>query len=251
MTEKGTKTGLTGAHIKWLAIMFMLIDHVGAVLLEPMLLGTEITAVGREILYWVYLVLRCFGRFSFPAFCFLLVEGFYHTRSRGRYLRNMVIFMLVSEVPFDLAISGRAWNAENQNVFFTLAMGFAAIWIAEYLNEKGAAHGDRSIWYRLAGAGAVLLIAIGAQLMHTDYGAVGVAVIYVLYAMHANAFMSTVFAWILLSITNWLEIFCFPFIWAVKRYNGERGRQPKYFFYIFYPAHLLFLAVVRIVFIKI
>lgn len=250
MTVTETYKRLTGAHIKWIAIVLMLIDHIGAVLLEPILLGTEGISAGAaemQLIYYVYIVLRGLGRFSFPAFCFLLAEGFYHTRSKLKYLRNMAIFMLLSEVPFDLGIGGRAWDFAQQNVFFTLAMGFAAIWIADWLNRKAFTDSNRVLLYRILSVAAVLLIAYGAELLNTDYGAVGVAVIYILYAMHTTPVMSAVFAWIILSLTNWLEIFCFPFVFAVMCYNGKRGRQPKYFFYIFYPVHLLLLVMIRTV----
>lgn len=269
MTKNQSDKGLTGAQLKWMAIVLMAIDHIGAAIVEPMLLGTvPHYFTDRQLLYWIYMVMRCLGRFSFPMFCFLMVEGFVHTRSKVKYLRNLLIFAVISEVPFDLALTGEVWSVSHQNVFLTLAMGLAAIWFTEYIVEKQATKqegfaekqssgalttGQNSIFYhvdigqRLIMVIVVLAIALAAEALSTDYGAVGVCVIFVLYLMREKKVAGAIWAWIILSLSNWLEVFCFPFIGAVKLYNGKRGRQNKYFFYIFYPAHLLLLYIARIV----
>lgn len=250
MKTEQKRTWLTGAHLKWMAIMVMAIDHGAAVLLEPILLNTPVSFDNYEMLQnvnRVYMILRCIGRFAFPAFCFLLVEGFYHTRSKAKYLRNLVIFSLVSEIPFDLALYGEIWSWEHQNVFFTLAAGFGAIWIAEYFTFKSMRDSLNGMLYRALSAASVMGIALVAEFVHTDYGAAGVATIFVLYAMRGRPVISALAAWLILGLTNVLEFYCFPFVGAVHFYNGERGRQNKYFFYIFYPAHLLILAFLKMI----
>lgn len=242
---KEVTRGLTGAQIKWMAIFLMLIDHIGAVVLapllrEPMLWSTLGYEKGR-VLYYTYYVLRVLGRFSFPVFCFLLVEGFFHTRSRIRYFRNLLLFSLFSEIPFNLAIAGSAWSLQYQNVFFTLAFGLAAIWFCEYLREREAEKGGVSYMLRALQPLAAVGLAVLAEIANTDYGASGVLIIYILYAWHHKPVVSAAIAWIVLTAGNFMEFFSFPYILAVKLYNGERGKQRKYFFYIFYPAHLMLL----------
>ena len=208
--------------MKWLAILSMLIDHIGIVLFP-----------GNRML-------RIIGRFAFPIFCFLLVEGFYHTRSKLRYLRNLVIFAVVSEVPFDLALDGQAWSLRYQNVFFTLALGFIGIWLAEYWLKKD----NRNQIPALAAAiGSVIL----AEYLHTDYGAVGVLVIVVMYMMHSRPVAGALAGWGLLALSFQLEVYSLPFVLAIAMYNGQRGRQSKYFFYAFYPVHLLLLVMIKVV----
>lgn len=246
MTVNQIRKGLTGAHLKWMAIVLMAIDHIGAVILEPMLLNpVSYNVQNWDLLYDIYMVLRGIGRFSFPMFCFLMVEGFKHTRSKARYLRNLLIFAVISEMPFDLALTGSAWSWEHQNVFFTLAMGLVAIWFAEYIQMKYLPGGSNSILHQVVYIAVVAGIAFAAEGLATDYGAVGVCVIFVLYAMREKQVLGAVFTWVILTLSSWLEIYCFPFIGAVKLYNGQRGKQNKYFFYIFYPAHLLLLYIVR------
>ena len=101
--------------------------------------------------------------------------------------------------------------------------------------------------YRALAAASVLGVALLAECIHTDYGAAGVATIFILYAMRGRPVISALAAWLILGLTNVLEFYCFPFVGAVYFYNGERGRQNKYFFYIFYPVHLLILAILKMI----
>ncbi len=243
-TEK-TRTWLTGAHIKWIAIITMVIDHIGAGFLEPMILNGAVSADSLYKLSMGYMVLRGIGRFAFPVFCFLLAEGFFYTKSRKKYLTNLLIFALISEVPFDWALFGRVIDWGHQNVFWTLFAGFVAIWIAEFCMTKSLKDRDNAVPYYIAMVAAVIVCAVLAEVIHADYGAVGVAAIFIMYAMHNKPVMGALFAWMMLSMLNWMEIFAFPFILAVMLYNKQRGKQMKYFFYVFYPAHLLIIAIVK------
>ena len=109
--------GLSGGSLKLIAIGLMFLDHVGAVVLERMLLAAGLgeAATSEQVtaflaqngtLYWADFALRMAGRLAFPIFCFLLVEGFLHTRSVKRYALRLGAFAIISEVPFDLATSG-------------------------------------------------------------------------------------------------------------------------------------------------
>ena len=104
--------GLSGSTLKLIAIVTMLIDHVGAALVYRMMLayidrgGAENTSVyGRMlIIYWV---MRMIGRIAFPIFCFLMVEGFQKTHNKWKYAMRLGGFALLSEIPFDLAFNSR------------------------------------------------------------------------------------------------------------------------------------------------
>ncbi|MCD8325755.1 MAG: conjugal transfer protein TraX [Lachnospiraceae bacterium] len=252
------KGGLSGAALKWLAIVCMAIDHIGATVALQYFyrmawFGTE---AQYQTAYNLYMVLRCIGRFSFPVYCFLLVEGFYHTRSRGRYLRNLAVFALISEIPFDLAFYDTVFETSHQNVFMTLAMGLAALWLAELLwrglekragrSEKLALAMEKSpvevfAFRAVVGLVAVAPMALLAEVLNTDYGGWGVAIIYVFYLLHDRKTLAATVSVAIMTVMQSIEIFGFPGILAIHFYNGTRGRQMKYFFYIFYPAHLLIL----------
>lgn len=263
MTEIAKKRiGLSGACLKWIAIVCMAIDHIGASVVEQYfyqcrdLYWAGMMSYDRIMtVYRIYLVIRCIGRFSFPVYCFLLVEGFRHTRSRAKYLRNLVIFAVLSELPFDLAFYGTFFYWEHQNVFMTLALGLAALWLIEllrqrtepWLSKKGLPEMGRGLLSILGDVIIVAPVAYLAYLMNTDYDATGILVIYVFYLLyHRRVLASVCSAAVLTLFSSTLEIFCFPSIAAIGLYNGSRGKQLKYFFYIFYPLHLLILYGVRV-----
>lgn len=141
--EKETRIprfSISGSVLKMIAITTMLIDHLGAGLLLPLLSlpptsllsssGHGISFLFHRYLltYEFYSLLRIIGRSAFPIFCFLLVEGLLHTSSRGKYLLRLLLFSFLSEIPFNLALFGGLRNANHQNVFFTLTIGLAVIW---------------------------------------------------------------------------------------------------------------------------
>lgn len=126
---------LSGSALKMIAIITMLIDHIGAVLLSMYQPAQKIlfTLFGRE--YTVYLIFRDIGRAAFPIFCFLLLEGFRHTRSRFLYGRNLLLFALLSEIPWNLMFTNTL-RYERQNVFFTLFLGYLAFCAIEYFQSR-------------------------------------------------------------------------------------------------------------------
>lgn len=236
------KKGLTGSYLKWIAIVTMFIDHIGAFLIEPYLLKqgifpgitflgpAELMANTYNILLQVNTILRLIGRFAFPIFAFLLVEGFLHTRNLKRYILQMGIFALVSEIPFDLAGSGTLIEYSHQNIFFTLFTGLLCI----------------SIYHRLDGISnmrwVVLLVAMFlSSFFRFDYGAMGVLLIFIFYHFHDDFKLRNLFSAVVLlqQLTAVLSLF------LIQLYNGKRGKQNKYFFYMFYPVHLMLFFLLR------
>ena len=114
---------LSGTALKRIACLSMLVDHLGASLLENGLFrcsAIDPRLVGLDQL------LRLAGRLAFPIYCFLLVEGFLHTHDLKKYALRMLGFALISEWPFDWAFfSGVYWG--HQNVYFTLLLGLLAM----------------------------------------------------------------------------------------------------------------------------
>ena len=86
------------------------------------------------------------------------------------------------------------------------------------------------------GAAAIL-----AEVCNTDYGATGVLVIAVMYLLRENRIAARTVSYILLALGGRIELYALPGFLTLLLYNGKRGHQPKYFFYWFYPVHLLVL----------
>lgn len=209
------KAGITSYQLKWIAIVTMVIDHAGA------------------ILYPSEIMFRYIGRLAFPIFCFLLVEGFYHTHDIIKYMTRLGVFALVSEIPYDLAFKGTVLEFTHQNVFFTLLLGV----IMMYVLEKGGEWPEKAI--------EIMLVMWVAEYLHTDYSFRGILLIFIFYQLRRFKWtkLACGAAWNMIWNRSIQGVGAFAMI-PIAMYNGCRGRKMKYFFYIFYPAHLLILFVI-------
>ena len=141
MKEPVGRKGVYGSTLKLIATM--LVDHTAATILERLLAARRLSdavtgsaMIPYDSLYLTYMIMRLIGRIAFPIFCFLLVEGFVHTRSKWKYTLRLAIFALVSEIPFDLALFGKPFYFGYQNVFFTLLIGMVVMIGFETISEK-------------------------------------------------------------------------------------------------------------------
>ncbi len=223
---------MTGSTVKLIALLSMFIDHVGAAILGKMVL--------TPFLLDVYRMTRYIGRMAFPLFCFLLVEGFLHTKDVKKYLLRLGIFAIISEIPFDLAISGRVLEFGHQNVFFTLYLGLLAIYILDAVRKQQL----HKAWYLFLPV--ALLV---ADILDTDYSSAGVLVILTMYLWKDRKWLSILAGSVLLYLFyGTTELAALVAIVPVMLYNGNRGARLKYLFYCFYPIHLLVLYLVRVLF---
>ncbi len=233
------KRGISGSTLKMIALLTMLIDHTGAVVLGRMITSRAFPEMQGQ-LYSIYYIMRLIGRVAFPIYCFLLVEGFTKTRSVGKYALRLAVFAVLSEFPFDMAFNGCILEFGYQNVFFTLLWGLLAMIVSDRLNRLWLGEQD-TIPKKFLACMVTVMCAIvamwAAERMNTDYGAIGVACIMALYLFKS---------WKVVQIV----VGVIAFLWEVTAplafipigfYNGERGIQIKYLFYFFYPLHLLLL----------
>ena len=212
--------------LKWIAIITMVIDHTAAVLLPQ----TSPT----------WMVMRCIGRLAFPIFVFLLVEGFFHTRNINKYLIRLGIFALISEVPFDLALYGTVLEFTHQNIFFTLFLGLSCIYLMSLVEKK---YKTNVFLTNLLQGLITLGICIIAFILHTDYSFAGILLIAAFYLFRGNKVLLTIsLLFVAAFVLGSIEVFATLAIIPIAFYNGEKGKSMKYFFYVFYPAHLLILA---------
>ena len=222
---------LSGTALKRIACLSMLLDHLGASLLE--------NGLFKQGAFWpgdVQLdgVLRLVGRLAFPIYCFLLVEGFVHTHNVKGYLGRLVLFGLLSEVPFDLAFFRTPFFPGAQNVYWTLALGVLAMAGLKHFEKENGLPG----WQGILCAGGCAALALAAN---TDYNASGVIIICALYLTRTNRKWQCL-AGALLFMFELTAPLAFVLVWF---YNGQRGAcspLQKKAFYWFYPVHLLVLA---------
>ncbi len=312
------KKGISGSTIKIIAIVAMLIDHISAVVITRVLVARglyEVAMSGNSqqlmewmslenaLLYMLMFVMRLIGRLGFPIFCFLLVEGFQKTKNIKKYVFRLGIFALISEIPFNLAISGKFFDFGYQNVYFTLLIGILALCAFDFIQKNdvkklfqvlltaagilmlpayvaivvrnvlsgllmafGVAavpfvtiylvlvipmvifyiiyrvtQGSDKAWKLFANLATLSLAMFAADNLHTDYAGFGVLTIVAMYLFRKKKVISMLAGCIVLTVTNFIEITAFFCLIPVACYNGKRGLKMKYFFYAFYPAHLLIL----------
>ncbi|MBE6697255.1 MAG: hypothetical protein E7581_01905 [Ruminococcaceae bacterium] len=240
-------SGLSIFWIKIIAALTMVIDHAAAV---GQFTGWEIC--------------RMIGRVSFPLYAFMLVQGFLHTRSRWRYLLQLLALALLSQPIYTYCFNGVWWKWDHLNILFTLAASLGAMWLLDL--GKRVAQRRKGAWWLwalllcMACCGTVF----AGEFLGVDYGWEGMVLILMLYV-----FATTRWAWcpitVLFAFRNqlltgaWDEpvyqrgIFAAVAFIPMVFYNGKPGPKPKnkvwaaamkYGFYAFYPLHLLVLAVV-------
>ena len=227
------RPSLSGSTLKMIALVIMFIDHIGAVIVQR-----TMTMEGFNHDFWssLYMPIRYVGRLAFPIFCFLLVEGFVHTSNIKKYLKGMLIFALISEIPFNLSIAGTVFSLDYQNVFWELAMGILAM-ISLKKIESSKLNYLIQVILRIA---VIIVFAAIAEGLNFDYGMYGIISIVALYAFRENRLMQLLIG--ALSF-YWEPVAPLAFL-LLASYNGKRGKNIKYLFYVFYPSHLLLLYLV-------
>lgn len=241
---------ISADYLKWFALITMFIDHTGAVLLEGVFLPASEGSF-HQILEVTDTLMRAIGRLAFPVFAYFICQGFIHTRSVVKYAVRLFLFALLSEIPFDLAVFGKISNAYS-SVYVTLLVGLLGIWGIDYVKKYSKA----------LAVPVFLAAAAAAELLHSDYGYKGVILIVLFYLckdknkpeekyllpilgfLASYALMIPLYGYSALSVFNWAaaEACCLLSYYLLSQCNGIRkNKKGKYFFYAFYPLHLLFL----------
>ena len=235
---------LTAAVLHIIAMTLMLMDHLWATLLPA-----------RE---W----LTCAGRVAFPIFAFMAVEGYFHTRSFKKYILRMLLFAVLSEIPFDLMYGGTWFYPVHQNVLWTFLLGLLGVWLMEQVRKKGKTWMYLLVCVLVVPAGLVL-----GTLCMVDYYGVGVLTVFVFYFLHGRkgwCFLGQLAAlyWLNVELLGGLmypvQLFGMEFelcqqglallalipIWLYHGRQGYHSKPFQYLCYAFYPVHMLLLVVV-------
>lgn len=227
---------LNGFHLKLIAICTMFIDHMGYTLFPGVM--------------W----LRCIGRAAFPIFCFLMAEGCVYTRDRKRYAARLLVFALLSEIPFNLMNSGAVWDIYHQNVLWTLLAGALVCWLIDWALKKRTPSA-------FVLTGAIMVAAYWLlELVNTDYSGWGMLLVAMFYGIHrapggaavkmiAQAFGLVLFSIAVMGGVLSIELWSLWALVPIWLYNGQRGFSSKavqYGFYAFYPVHILILSLISI-----
>ncbi len=237
--------------LKWLALITMLIDHIGAVI------GEEVFASWN--LLWLYQLLRTIGRISFPIFAFFIAEGWYYTNNKKRYSLLILLFALISQPIYYFAISNDVFAL---NILFTFLLSLLIFYLIDLCKKS-----PYNTLYACLIVLIIFAIFIGEMFgISVSYGLYGVFLPVIFYLFyHSDYKYSKLIMWLTIAlfiIVYWLlqfltltEINFFSFhtlftliaIPFLLLYNGEKGKYSlKWLFYIFYPTHLLVLYLITL-----
>ncbi|MBS5989524.1 TraX family protein [Anaerococcus hydrogenalis] len=224
------KYQINGAVLKYIAFISMFIDHFNKAIITPYLNY-------QQPLVAISTIFDIIGRIAFPIFAFMIVEGFYKTKSRGKYLRNLLIFAIISEIPYDMFQSKVFINNRSQNIMWALALGLLTLIIVDKLKGKIK---NKYTWLILS----ILVVgvnAIIATLLSFDYDYYSIIIIFILYLFYDKRLVGSLISYLVII----KEVYAILGFAVINFYNGEKGKQNKLFNYLFYPVHLLILGLCR------
>lgn len=239
--------GLSANALKYIAIAAMLIDHIALCFVDTY------SVLGQ--------IMHVIGRTTAPIMCFFISEGYHHTRNVKRYLLRLGICALISRVPFVFMETGQLFIYIHelgfqyfymQSVIFTFFLGLLAlvvihskklnIWIKALL---------LTIIFLLSFIGDWLFLAVVWIIIFDKYhGDIKNQLLY--FAISAIIMVSLFMA--LMSVSEML--FQYGVLLAaipLYFYNGKRGGGGsfnKWFFYIFYPLHMVILGIIKFYILK-
>lgn len=241
---KGMSFIMSSFVLKIIAIVCMFCDHFGDAIIGHLS------------------ILNVIGRIAFPIFAFQLVIGFINTQNIKKYVTRLLIFSLISQLPFMGLMYIMNSNVFTLNIFFTLLLSILALLVYNKISNKYIK------WL------SIILIIVLGEIANVDYGGWGVFLILFIYLFcpkfkHSNIlnnnatlkYIIYIFGYLLLCIYRYIEFFgSLSTIWIISLilftflpilfmllYNNKKGPSMKYFFYIFYPLHLVILCFVNLI----
>ncbi len=247
---------LTSYHLKIFAIVFMVLDHVLKAFSMSIINWMQSNDIFTFFNYILFMIILSIGRIAYPLFAYMIAQGCQYTHNIKKYIARLLLMAVISEVPFQYFISilnetPYHFSLSAQNVFFTLALGAISIEGYRYYKEK---YNNKIIYLPIIGC------ALLAQVLNTDYAAMGVILIFLWYVFKDSQYwylpviIFSVSLYLIFFLSLGIINYGFDIIVIIeallhtgssllsililKRYNGQRGKPIKWFFYIFYPLHL-------------
>lgn len=224
--------------LKIIAILSMVVDHVGNYLLDN------------------NIVLRVIGRIAFPIFAFFIAEGMRYTRSKKRYILTLLLFACISEVPY-VFLKG----AFKLNILFTFLLAILFILLIEKLMKVEISKSFAKMLLLMLSMLTlfVLCLIFGDVLGYIDYSTLGIIMVVVFYFAKSPLRLILAIGIIVLMVLKniFLNEFAFEHIYQIFAilaivllffYNNKKGKlNLKYAFYVFYPAHLFVIWILSLI----
>ena len=226
--------------IKLTAIAAMTINHTAIALVPPQSV--------------MYIIMTDIGYLTAVTMCYFLVEGYYHTRSKMAYLQRLGASAVLSQAPYMLALSFRQFN-----MLFTLFLCFAVLLVMHKVRQKLLKVSAVVILFCCSffcdwAFKAVLFTVFFDLTYHAKQSLVipFLAAFMVQFCLSLYAYQMTYAAGqaLLLSFLSSFGIIVSGYL-IIRKYNGKRSEKYKtfwkWFFYLYYPLHLLLLYLFKII----
>ena len=181
------------------------------------------------------------GRIAFPIFAFAISEGYKHTRNLKNYILRIGIFAVLLQIP--------SWIFSYNyplNIFFTLFTGLCLISV---LKNKNVNDVVKIIF--------TIMIFFITRKINLDYGLYGFFTI-LIFTFYRENKVKMIINFVILNVINivkpnvfnldFTQIYSFLALIPITLYNGERGKNWKYFFYLFYPLHFFVIEGIKKIF---
>ncbi len=244
LPEKEKWQGLSSFALHIIAMVLMVFDH---------LWGTIVP--GND---WMTVI----GRIAYPIFAFMIVEGYFHTKNFKKYMLRLLIFAVLSEIPFNLMHETSFFAPFNQNVLWTFLMSLSCIKLIDIFRKK------LKPWFSVPLAALVILVFVMVTMIggvdYRHYGLLMVLVFYFfrgrkwyhylgqlvgigyinLFMMKGLVFPTEIFGHVVNIPQQGAAVFALVFIWLYRGNKGYHNTFTKYLFYAFYPVHMLILGLI-------
>ena len=244
--NKKIKFETTSFSLHIMAMLFMLCDHMWG-----------ISLVDHDIF-------TCIGRLAFPIYAFLLVEGYFHTGNLKKYVKRLLLFAVLSEIPFNLVMGSSWFYPIHQNVLWSFLIAIGLICWNEKVKEQQL---GKKVFVMLATLGIAY---IGGIITFVDYYNAGIFMVLTFYFFRGKKWWNYLGQLLCMWFINVemlqgfgyeVQLFgntCFiarqgiallslPFIWAYRGRQGYHSKKLQYFYYLFYPLHLLILGCLKFI----
>lgn len=221
---------MTSFGLKLLAMFSMIFDHIGLMFMQD-----------NDMLYSSF---RMIGRLAFPIFAFQLAVGYSHSKNKEKHIVRMLIFAILSQFPYWLYVQTAIPGLEHLlNIGFTFSLALLGM----YAIDKN----DNLITKCFS----LVIVLMLSFILPVDYGFVGVLLCLSFYIFRNHKYLNLLSSALIIVAKVIIEqdLMKYAMIYAllpIYLYNDKKGldnKFAKYLFYVFYPAHLLLFAVIKMI----
>lgn len=246
-----TPKGLSGNALRTWGYLFLFFGIAGQSIIQNQILGLGSVTPAELMAAWdadpsimgfatLALVFQAIQTCAAPIFAFLLVEGFLHTSNFKNYVIRVAVLAVVSELPYNLAMSGSLIDLSSRNPLFALALGLIVMKLFSRYQEKGAAN-------IVIKAVIALAAFVWAKMLGIADGAPLVLLTVAFWAFRNKPNFRNMAGCAAAALCSLFSMFyiCSPMgVMALYMYNGEVGNKNPKVNYAAYPVILLCVGLV-------